>query len=208
MTTPPIALPYTPSANLLKTSTQTELPINKPPSSTLVDLLKQRRSPPASRQISSANNTLSTIAKQPRKSTKRSLAQAKQLAINNDAPLIQVNQRFLFANKKANEHQLYFYQNISTPTNKSILNSSNRRSRSQTITSRSTSEEMPLSLSQPQYLLTTAPINDKHNGSSSNEMVFLNPDGVKHLIHNHQKKKKRSFCLHLVIRIFTIIDIE
>jgi hypothetical protein len=89
MTTPPPPLTYTPSGIFQKQQSLNDLSLGKPPSSTLVDLLKQRRSPPPSR----TNNPLSTttrqqkqnsIIKQPRKTTKKSQAGTKRLAVNND----------------------------------------------------------------------------------------------------------------------------
>lgn len=102
ITTPQSVLTYTPSEMLRKSHMQTDLSVTKPASSTLVDLLKQRRSPPPSRinSISSATTTTahtqksnSTI-KQPKKPTKRTHAQMKASSING-ANTLQVNDRLL-----------------------------------------------------------------------------------------------------------------
>jgi hypothetical protein len=80
------------SSNLTQTSggkrqKQTDLSMSKPQSSTLVDLLKQRRSPP---RLSVTNNSLSITARQQKqnaivkKPSKKSLAQIKRLTANND----------------------------------------------------------------------------------------------------------------------------
>jgi len=92
MTTSQPALTYTHSGILHKQQSQTDLSMNKLPSSTLVDLLKQRRSPPPSR-LSMTNNSLSTTTRQrkqnstgrqPKRPTKKSQIQTKRLAIEND----------------------------------------------------------------------------------------------------------------------------
>lgn len=102
ITTPQSVLTYTPSEMLRKPQIQTDLSITKPASSTLVDLLKQRRSPPPSRinRISSATTTTahtqkpnSTI-KQPKKPTKRTHAQMKASSTNGTNHL-QVNDQLL-----------------------------------------------------------------------------------------------------------------
>ncbi len=91
MTTPQPALTYTPSGILHKQTSLSDPSIAKPPSSTLVDLLKQRRTPPPSRtNNSSRQQKQNSIVKQPRKSTKKSQAETKRLAVNNDNN-IQVN---------------------------------------------------------------------------------------------------------------------
>jgi len=110
MTAPQPALTYTSSGILhkQKQQSQTDLSINKPPSSTLVDLLKQRRSPPPPpppRSIMS-NNSLSltarqqkqnSIVKQPKKPSKKSQIQAKRVPVNNDNNIrIDVNPIKLF----------------------------------------------------------------------------------------------------------------
>ncbi len=49
----------------------------------------------------------------------------------------------------------------------------------QRVISRSTSEEIPLSASQQQYVISTSSLADKHGGSTHSDMVFLNRDMVK-----------------------------
>lgn len=100
MSTSQLAMTYATSGILQKQQSLTDLSINKPPSSTLVDLLKQRRSPPlpppppppprSSIPTATRQQRQNSIVKQPRKPTKKSQAQIKRLAVNNDNH-IQVN---------------------------------------------------------------------------------------------------------------------
>ena len=129
ITTPQSVLTYTPSEMLRKPQMQTDLSITKPASSTLVDLLKQRRSPPPSRihSISSATTTTtahsqkpnSTI-KQPKKPTKRTHAQMKASSTNGTNNL-QVNNRLfnIFFNYLSLEYPSEQRNNLKTsPTSK------------------------------------------------------------------------------------------
>jgi len=90
---------YTPSGRLKKQQQQqTDLSINKLPSSTLVDLLKHRRSPPPpplpppqrplvtnnSLSITTRQQKQNSIIKQPKKPSKKSQIQTKRLAGNNN----------------------------------------------------------------------------------------------------------------------------
>jgi hypothetical protein len=96
MTAPQPTSIYTSSGILHKQKhqSQTDLSINKPPSSTLVDLLKQRRSPPPppprsilsnnSLSISNRQQKQNSIVKQPKKPSKKSQIQTKRLVVNND----------------------------------------------------------------------------------------------------------------------------
>jgi hypothetical protein len=93
MNTPPPALTYT--SNVISQKQLVDVPINKPASSTLVDLLKQRRSPPPLRSSiqSLPNNSLLIPARQPKatkQTPKKSQAQLKRLAGNSNST-IQVN---------------------------------------------------------------------------------------------------------------------
>lgn len=45
--------------------------------------------------------------------------------------------------------------------------------------SRSTSEEIPLPISQHQYMMPTSSLSDKHSVSTPNDMAFLNRDIVR-----------------------------
>ena len=108
ITTPQPVLTYTPSDILRKPQAQTDLSITKPASSTLVDLLKQKRSPPPSRMTTTASTVATTsthsqkstaLMKQPKKPTKRTHAQMKESQVNGSTNL-QVNsklsKKFLF----------------------------------------------------------------------------------------------------------------
>ncbi len=83
MTTPQPTLTYTPSGIMQKS--QTDLTISKLPSSTLVDLLKQRRSPPPPRtSLTTRQQKQNSTVKQTKKSSEKSQAQSKRPSINND----------------------------------------------------------------------------------------------------------------------------
>jgi hypothetical protein len=75
----------TPPSIRVRQKQQTDLSISKPPSSTLVDLLKQRRSPPPqSPVLMTTRQKQNSIIKQPKKPSKKSQIQIKQLSVNND----------------------------------------------------------------------------------------------------------------------------
>lgn len=92
-TPPPPALPYTPTPSVFPKQHQTDLSMNKPPSSTLVNLLKQRRSPPpqpttvqmmnnAPSSMGNSQTMNNAIVKQTRKPTKKSQSTIKRLSVN------------------------------------------------------------------------------------------------------------------------------
>ena len=60
-----------------------------------------------------------------------------------------------------------------------MLNPPTRRTRVQRGVSRSTSEEIPLPHSQPQYPIQNSSLADKRSGSTPHDLMFLNPDGVR-----------------------------
>ena len=90
MTTPQPSLMYT--SNNTRQMQQIDLPISKPPSSTLVDLLKQKRSspPPVSMTVTNSSSVTSTrqrkqnsTAKPQKKSSKKAQVPTKQMPVNN-----------------------------------------------------------------------------------------------------------------------------
>ncbi|UJR37641.1 hypothetical protein I4U23_030338 [Adineta vaga] len=164
MTTPQLSLMGT--SNSTRQTQQIEQQVSKPPSATLVDLLKQRRSPPPPVPLT-VTNTLSTVStrqrkqnsvvKQPKKPSKKVQMSMKQLPVNNP-PLNNIPNLI--------------------ESNETLLNSSlPRRNKIQRTVSRSTSEEIPLPLQHQQYHISTPPISIKHSASVSNELGFLNGNG-------------------------------
>ncbi|CAF1585180.1 unnamed protein product [Rotaria magnacalcarata] len=137
---------------------QSDLSVCKPQqSSTLVDLLKQRRSPPLAmppaRKLSQQKQN-STV-KQTKKSSKKSQIQIKQLSMNNDNNQI---------------------GNLINPNEVTLNAPSNRRNTMQTSMSRIISEEAPLNFPQQQYSTSSSSLTNNQNVATSNDMIFFNGD--------------------------------
>ncbi|CAF3751122.1 unnamed protein product [Rotaria socialis] len=127
------------------------------PSSTLVDLLKQRRSPPLAmppaRKPSQQKQT--SAVKQKKTLSKKSQIQIKQLSMNNDNNQI---------------------GNLTNPNEVTLNAPSNRRNTMQTSMSRVTSEETPLNFPQQQYSTSSSSLSNNQNGPASNDIIFFNGD--------------------------------
>jgi hypothetical protein len=164
-TPPPSMLTYA-TSNLFSKQPQNDLRMNKPPSSTLVNLLKQRRSPPPA--PSSAPPVVVAVAQPAKKPSKKSQQTVKRLTVNGD--------------RRAAHLLSLPIQNTAEPLSNPPPT---RRSKTQRITTRSASEEMPHPHSQQQqqqqqqYTISVSSLVHQHSGAQSADVVFLNGDTVR-----------------------------
>lgn len=161
-TPPPLSLTYA-TSNLFSKQPQSDLRMNKPPSSTLVNLLKQRRSPPP------APSSVPPPAAQPtKKPSKKSQAAVKRLTVNDDPRAA----RFLSLIK----------QNTAEPLSNPPPT---RRQKAQRVATRSASEEIPhphtqqQQQQQQQYVISVSSLAHQHSVGQSADVVFLNGDMVR-----------------------------
>ncbi|CAF1590816.1 unnamed protein product [Adineta ricciae] len=188
MTTPQPSLMYT--SNNTRQKQQIDLPISKPPSSTLVDLLKQRRSspPPVSMTVTNSSSVTTTrqrkqnsAARPQKKASKKAQVPTKQIPMNNTL--------------------LNSVPNLSEPNESLLSTSIAQRNRLQRTVSRSTSEEIPLPTSHQTFHISAPPSTQiKHSASTSNDLVFLNgnapldssPSSTSSSGQNAESKRRRN----------------